>query len=385
MNRIIEPGQFKLLIISLSKELLREPGVLFWGIGFPLLMALGLGIAFTQSKDVVRKVAVTETGTKLERFFNEKTKLREPAKDGAIESELKIHDDKLGNSTYIFRRTNWKEAIILIKRGEINLVLDEKNGTMEYNFDPVNPEAQLTYLNLSRVLNTHGIKKNLTYSNRSEITSDNSSVSESIQLLSLKGTRYIDFFVPGLVAMGIMMSSVWGLGYGLIEKRSKKLLRRMIATPMRKSHFLISLMLVRMVLSFIEALLLYLFSWKVFGVSIDGSIPALLLIFLAGNFAFGGVAILAASRTSNTEIGNGIINAVTTPMIVLSGIFFSYHNFPEKIVALINLLPLTILADSIRSIFIEGSGLSEITIPFFVLTAMGFVFFSIGLKYFKWH
>lgn len=220
MNRIIEPGQFKILIISLSKELLREPGVLFWGIGFPLLMALGLGIAFTQSKDIVRRVAVTNTDTRLEQFFEQNTKTTHT---GSIpEQELKVKDEKLGTSTYLFRKTSWKDAFILIKRGEINLILNEKDGAVEYNFDPLNPEAQLTYLNLSRIVNMPGVKMDTVTSAMGK------SPSERVQLLSLKGTRYIDFFVPGLLAMGVMMSAVWGLGYSLIEKRSKKLLRRMM-------------------------------------------------------------------------------------------------------------------------------------------------------------
>lgn len=123
----------------------------------------------------------------------------------------------------------------------------------------------------------------------------------------------------------------------------------------------------------------------VFDITIEGSIPALLLIFLASNFAFAGLAILTASRTGNLEIGNGLINAITTPMMVLSGVFFSYHNFPEWAVSFIKLLPLTLLADSVRSIFIEGSGFAEIAIPFLALSAMGVVFFTVGLKYFKWH
>jgi len=226
-------------------------------------------------------------------------------------------------------------------------------------------------------MNMPGITKNS--------SNTNIDLTSKVQPLLLKGTRYIDFLVPGLIAMGIMMSAIWGLGYGLIERRSKKLLRRMVATPMKKSHFLISLMAVRTTMSFVEGVLLFVFSWLVFGVTIQGSIPALLLIFLAANFAFAGIAIVVSSRTASTEVGNGLINAVTTPMFVLSGIFFSYHNFPGWAVSFIKLLPLTTLADSIRSIFIEGAGFAEIAIPFFVLTTIGVVFFSIGLKFYKWY
>ena len=159
----------------------------------------------------------------------------------------------------------------------------------------------------------------------------------------------------------------------------------MIATPMKKSYFLISLISVRSIMNFIEAALLFLFAYFVFGITIQGSIIALLLIFIAGNVGFAGISILASSRTANPEVGNGLVNAIVTPMVVLSGIFFSYHNFPEWTIGFIKILPLTLLADGIRSIFIEGAGLPQIVIPFFALMITGIVCFYIGLRFFRWY
>ena len=387
MNTVIKLNQLTTLLQSQAKELMREPAVLFWGILFPILMALGLGIAFTQSKDIVRNIAVIQArplspnqmrAMKLEGFLQNRTQKTEKANDDNEQYELIIKDEKLGNITYIFQKTDWKVAMVLLKRGKINLVIEEKDDNIEYHFDPISPDAQLTYLNLLRIINNEQAKGGF------EKTNDEF-IEGKVEPLTLKGTRYIDFFVPGLIAMGIMMSCVWGLSYNLIEKRSKKLLRRMIATPMKKSHFLISLMTVRTIMNFIEAVLLFLFAYFVFGIEIQGSIPALILIFIAGNLGFAGIAIFTSSRTANTEVGNGLINAVTTPMIVLSGIFFSYHNFPDWAISFIKILPLTLLADGIRSIFIEGAGFQETAIPFFILLAMGILFFSIGLRIFKWH
>ncbi len=336
-------------------------------------MALGLGIAFTQKANVEKHIAVIvnqqqpSSDLEFEDFLKNRTeKIKGKDKD---EYKLVIKDKKLGNTTFFFQEVNWKEATILLKRGEISLIVEEtKNGT-KYHFDPVSPDGQLTYLALSRL-----VQNKETYNDES-----------NVEPLTVKGTRYIDFFIPGLIAMGVMMSSVWGLSFGIIDRRAKKLLRRMIATPMKKSHFLISLLVGRATMNFLEACLLFFFAYLVFGITIQGSVLALILIFLVSNFAFAGIAFLIASRTASTEAGNGLINAVLTPMIVLSGIFFSYHNFPDVIIPIIKILPLTLLADSVRSIFIEGAGFQEIAIPFFVLTGMGIVFFSLGLKMFKWH
>ena len=97
------------------------------------------------------------------------------------------------------------------------------------------------------------------------------------------------------------------------------------------------------------------------------------------------MAIFVSCHTAKTEIGNGLINIVVMPMMVLSGIFFSYHNFPDWAIPFIQKMPLTMMADATRSIFIEGAGFNEVTMPFIYLMLIGIVFFSAGLKLFKWY
>jgi ABC-2 type transport system permease protein len=380
MNKIIQYKQLFQLISAYFWETIREPGVLFWGIVFPMLMSLGLGIAFTQKANVVRNIAIVEAATAkntmstqhhlIDDFLKHTTVTKAP-RDTTTLYKITIPDEKMGNTTFLFRKTTWQQAMVLLKRGNLSVVMTEQDDSIRYNFDPLNPDAQLTYLKLSRIIGPEG----------SVISQSN----DNVIPLTVSGTRYIDFLVPGLIAMGVMMSSMWGLSYGIIEKRSKKLLRRMVATPMKKSHFLISMVTVRVGMNFIESAMLFLFAAIVFGITIQGSVAALLVVFLAGNIAFAGIAIFISSRTANTEIGNGYINVVVIPMMVLSGIFFSYHNFPDWAIPVIKKLPLTILADGLRGIFIEGAGFAGIAVPSFILLATGVVFFLIGLRVFKWH
>jgi ABC-type multidrug transport system permease subunit len=266
---------------------------------------------------------------------------------------------------------NWDSSMTLLKRGTVSLLIREEEGKIGYHFDPLNSDAELTYLKLSPVIG------------RGEVVPEK--INAEIKPLTVKGTRYIDFLVPGMIAMGVMMSCMWGISYGLIEKRSKKLLRRMVATPMKKAYFLVSVISVRVALNFLESVILFLFAMLVFKISIQGDISALLLLYLAGNVAFAGMAVFVSSHTSNTEVGNGLINFVVTPMMVLSGIFFSYHNFPDWSIPVIRKLPLTILADGIRSIINEGAGYIQVATPILVLSVMGVVFFAAGLRIFKWH
>jgi ABC-2 type transport system permease protein len=371
MNESSRYHQLLQLLVSHLKEIIREPGVLFWGILFPILMALALGIAFTNRQDTLRKVAVIRNhdNTALDSLLN--TYIPDSGNIATDGYQLTIENKKMGNTHIRFFVMDPDKAMIALKRGVVNVIVAEENGELEYRFDPLNPDAQLNYLKLSKYF---GTGKRTIIENSGDISP-----------MTVRGTRYIDFLIPGLLAMGIMMSTMWGLSYGIIEKRSKKLLRRMIATPMSKSFFLVSFMTVRMLMNLVEAILLIVFAWLVFDISIQGSIPALLAIFVAGNIGFAGLAFLISSRTAKTEIGNGLINLVVMPMMILSGIFFSYHNFPEKFIPVIQKLPLTLVADGMRSIFIEGAGFTQIAIPFMVLTFGGVVCFGVGLRLFRWY
>jgi len=378
MNKLISIRQLWFLTIAHFREIIREPGVLFWGIVFPILMSLGLGLAFTKKSDIIRKVAVISNeaapvhdSLSLSVFFEKNCEKNDSGEKDDYKWKFEIRDDKLGSSVFLFYPMDWSEALVLLKRGTINLILKETNGLTEYHFDPMNSDAELTYLKLSSIIGSGNV---LIHRNNAEI-----------KPMTITGTRYIDFLVPGLITMGVMMSTMWGLSYGLIEKRSKKLLRRLVATPMKKSHFLIALITVRVAMNFLEAMALIIFGIIAFKMTIQGSVPAMILLFLAGNIAFAGIAVLASSHTSNTEVGNGIINFVVMPMMILSGIFFSYHNFPDWSIPVIKMFPLTMLTDGIRSIFNEGAGFPEIALPVLILTATGIIFFGAGLKIFKWH
>jgi ABC-type multidrug transport system permease subunit len=263
----------------------------------------------------------------------------------------------------------WENARKHLKRGSILLIIEEKEGKLLYHYDPFSSEAQLTYMQLSSFINKG-----------SSIESE-----AEIRPLTQKGSRYIDFLIPGLIAMDLMMSTLWGISYSLIEKRSKKLLRRMVATPMKKSSFLFAQLIARLILNIFEALILFVFANYYFGFTLEGKFVTLVILYLSGMLCFTGISILLSSRTSNTYVGNGLINAIVMPMTVLSGIFFSYHNFPDVVLPYIQAFPLTMLADGLRGIFIEGTGLKEIILPSLVLSGIGITTFITGLKIYKWY
>ncbi len=353
------------LIFAHIKEFFREPGAVFWSFGFPVLMALGLGVAFSGKKEMVHGVAVVPSYRKYDTiirhtFFNG----AEPI-DTVIEKQFK---SGYSTSRYVFHFNSWEESELLLKRGIITTIITEENNKITYHSDPLNPEAELISMQL----------KGFFESGSPDFYEGN------VTPINTKGLRYIDFLVPGLLSMGIMMSVMWGVCYTLIEKRSKKLLRRMIATPMKKSHFLIAQWASRLVVALFETIVLLVFSELFFDISIQGNLLALIVLLLTGNFCFFGIAILLSSKTDNIQLGNGLISLITTPMIVLSGIFFSYQNFPAWVIKIIKLLPLTMFVDEVRSVINEGAGFIQIYDSIAVLAAFGLLTFVIGLKIYKW-
>ena len=361
------------LIIIQFKTFVREPEVIFWSVLFPILMAWGLGMAFNKENESIVTIAQVKNeqypDSMLRTFLIHSAEIRNinSPDNKALERDIEIQG--IGKTHYKIISCSWEQAYRLLKRGIVNLVVEESNQGLQFHFDPKSGEAKATYLLFSSILK--GKQEEL--------------AKAMIKPLSEKGTRYIDFLIPGLIAMGLMMSTMWGISYTLIEKRSKKLLRRLVATPMNKSSFMISQFVARFVLCAVEAFILYLFAWLYFDMHIEGNLSAMITLFCAGYFAFCGVALLLASRTSNTFVGNGIINLVVMPMMLLSGIYFSYHNFPDAVIPYIQALPLSIIADGIRGVFLEGAGWAELFKPIVILSTIGAITFISGLKIFKWY
>ncbi len=336
------------------KEFFREPEVLFWTFAFPVLLAWLLGITFSGDETRPGRVAW------IENKINHAGVL-EPV--DFLNSELERE--------FTIVRVEAAEAYLMLKRGLVNVLIESDPQTREivFRFDPRNREARLDHLRLERSLLDREF--------------NNPPLRE--EHLNLQGTRYIDFLIPGLLALGIMNSALWGIGWQLIESRMRRFMRIMAATPMDKRTFFLALFLSRLLLTFMELLFIYAFAHYFFGLVIQGGYFALGLVFVAGNSAFMGLAILIASRTQNTQVGNGLINSVTLPLMLLSGIFFSYQRFPEWAAAIVSYLPLTLLSDSLRAVFNEGAGVSMVLAPALLLLLFGALTFFLGLKIFRWH
>jgi ABC-type multidrug transport system permease subunit len=202
--------------------------------------------------------------------------------------------------------------------------------------------------------------------------------------MQIAGSRYIDWLIPGILGMNIMGTGMWGIGFSIVQSRIRKVLKRLVASPMRRREYLLSQMIARLVFLAPEALVPLGFGVLALGMPINGSYAAIAAVCLIGALAFTAVGLLVASRARTFEAISGLLNLCMLPMWILSGVFFSSSNFPDAVQPIIQALPLTALIDALRAVILEGAALRDISGELLLLGVWTVVPFSLSLALFRW-
>ncbi len=342
---------YRHLLAARMLELKREPEVVFWVFVFPLLLALGLGIAFrNKPADAVAVAIASGPGSQDAQALL----ARSPQHD-----LFKVHV------------LDFNEASQGFRLGKYDLVIEpDGNGAFQYRYDPARPESVLAKAEVNDALQSAAGRKD--------------TLATTAVTSSEPGSRYIDFLIPGLLGMNLMNSGLWGIGFALVDMRQRKLLKRFVATPMRRGDFLLAIMTSRLLLMVIEIGLLLVFGVLFFHMRVLGSIFSIALLGGLGSLTFGGIGLLTASRARKIESISGLINLVMMPMWIFSGVFFSYERFPAVIHPVIKLLPLTALNDALRACILEGTPLLHQWSRLLILALWGGISFVLALKWFRW-
>jgi ABC-2 type transport system permease protein len=339
------------LVDARMKELRREPEVVFWLFVFPILLALGLGIAFRNKPPDISPVAIVAG----------------PRADQAMRL-LKASPQRAQIRAEIMSQS---EALNRFRMGKYDLVIVPKEeNTFEYRYDPARPESVLAKSVVDDALQTGAGRRN--------------PLATSAVKSEERGTRYIDFLIPGLLGMNLMGSGMWGIGFALVEMRQRKLLKRFLATPMRRGDFLLALSTSRLILMVVELGTLLGFGVLVFKIPVLGSWATILLVSAIGALSFAALGLLSASRARKIESASGIINLIMMPMWIFSGVFFSYERFPAVVQPLIKALPLTALNDALRATILEGASLASQQGRILVMVLWGVFSFVLAVRWFRW-
>ena len=334
------------LTLARVREFVREPEALFWAFLFPVLMSVALAIAFPGSggKPAIVAIAPGVGADALQRTLS-------------------------ASATVVVREIPAGGEERALREGDVHLVVVPTDPPT-YRFDGGREESRLARLIVDDALQ------------RAAGRTDRFEARE--QTVNIPGSRYVDWLIPGIVGMNIMGTSMWGIGFAIVQTRMRKLLKRLVAGPMRKREFLIGQAAGRLLLLTPEAGVPLLFGVVALGMPIRGSIALLCLVSLVGALAFGGVSLLLACRARTFEAISGIMNLAMLPMWLLSGVFFSSSNFPAAMQPVIQALPLTALVNALRGVVLEGAGLAGVARDLAVLSCWGLGSFALALRFFRW-
>jgi ABC-type multidrug transport system permease subunit len=342
MNRL-ELSSLYQLTVTRFKLTLREPEAIFWIFVFPILLALGLGIAFRNRPADVLPVGAT-TPQLVQALAADK---------GLRAAEM---DEAAGTHA--------------LATGNILLLAVRNGNSVVYRYDDTNPDARIARMIADRAIQVAAGRRD--------------AVETQNELLHETGSRYIDFVVPGLLAMNLMGSAMWGLGFSIVDARAKKLLKRMVASPMPRWQYLAGFLFSRLVLLAIEVVVFLGFARVVFGVPFRGPLWQLALACVLTSQVFSALGLLVASRARTMEAVSGLMNLVMLPMWILSGVFFSASRFPAVIQPLVKALPLTAAIDVLRGNMLQGTQLGQMMTPLAILLAWLALPFAVSLKVFRW-
>jgi len=334
------------LSVTKARELYREPEALFWVFVFPILLALALGIAFRTSGPEEISIGV-QRGAGAE----------------AIERALEKAEG--------FRPAllDPDEARQRLRTGRVALVVIA-GEPLTYWYDPTRPESAAARMAVNDALQSDAGRVDV--------------VAVDTREMNEKGSRYIDFLIPGLLGMNIMGTGMWGIGFYIVTARQKKLLKRLVATPMSRSQFLLGQIFGRMFLLVFEVGVLVAFATLLFDVPLRGSIVTLAFVSVLGAMTFAGFGLLVASRAKTVEGVSGLMNVVMMPLWILSGIFFSTSRFPDAMQPVVQALPLTALNDALREVMLDGASLFSILDEVALTAAWGVAAFVAALMIFRW-
>ena len=332
---------FLALLHARNKEFLRDRGTLAWNFAFPFMVIIGLALVFSGPERDLYKVGLVQGSAP-------------PAE--TIRAFLKT--DYVG----FVPISTLDDALEKVRRHQLDMVLDTR-GEPRFWINGSNPRGYV----LEKVLQGAG---------RGEAIHK--------EVLTGREIRYIDWLLPGVLAMNMMFSCLFGVGYVIVRYRKGGILRRLRVTPVRAAHFLSAQVASRLLLVLFVTIVLFVGTDLILDFYVVGSLFDLFVVFTLGGVCLISLGLLIAARTASQELAGGLLNLATWPMMFLSGVWFSLEGANPWLVRAAQLLPLTHMIDAARAVMVDGATLLDVSPQLGLLTALSFVFLGMGSALFRW-
>ncbi len=325
------------IFLARNREFFRDRATLTWSIVLPVAIVFGFAFAFSGSAPERNTIGV----------------LGDPA---AAERRLGIEYVEYA------RVTDRERGIEQVRRHDLDLLVDVDGR--RYWVSSASPKGYM----LERVL--HGV------------TTDGARFER--QAVPGRVIRYVDWLVPGLLAMNMMFAALFGVGFVIVRYRKNGVLKRLKATPLRPAEFLVGQLGSRLMIIVVITSAIFAGSHAILDFPLRGNPLGLLLVLVLGGICLIALGLIVASRTASEELAGGLLNLFTWPMMFLSGVWFSVEGLHPWLQAIARVLPLTHVIEAGRAIMLDGAGLVAITPNLLVLAAMSVVFLAIGARLFRW-
>ncbi len=319
-------------------EFLRDKAALTWTLIMPFLLIIGFAVIFSDDDKTLYKVALLGSPNSTESLAFYSTK-----------------------HVQIIPYNDTNKALDKLTHHQIDMVIRHDN-TPSYWINKSSPTGYL----LERILWGSGGQEYLK------------------QTVEGNEIRYVDWVVPGILAFNIMMGSLFGVGYVIVRYRKSGFLKRLKATPLSALTFLMAQMASRLILMMSITVLVFIGCDLLLGFTMQGSYLLLFISALLGAICMISLGLLVAAKIASEELAGGLLNLLTWPMMILSGVWFSLEGTHSFIQYGAQILPLTHLVDSARAIMLEGAGFIDVWHHLAVLSVMSFVFLVVSAKIFRW-
>ncbi len=327
-----------------NREFYRDKAGLGWNIIMPILMVFGFAFIFRGEPEDLFKVGLLSDGE-------------------ALASESSPFLDIRHISFIPFEDLD--SAIAKVERHQIDLLLDLR-GTPRYW---INVHSARGYL-AERLL--HSAHVDVVQAPRRRTVSG-------------QALRYVDWVLPGVLAMNIMFSSLWGVGWVIVRYRKNGVLRRLKATPLSALEFLTAQVFSRLAVVLVASVAVYVGADLLLDFVMRGSRLTLFLVYVAGALCLISLGLVVAARLRTEEVADGVLNLLSWPMLLLSGVWFSMEGTSPAAQTVSQFLPLTHMVNAARRVMIDGAGMDQVLPEIGILAGTGVILLLIAARMFRWN